>query len=208
MTGGAGADTLDLSGWLHPDIAWLVDLDAEFYELAPNDYEEHGIYTLFNVENVIGSNLNDDITGDSGDNILNGGLGDDMLVGGEGSDILKGAKGNDILIGGTGRDVLEGGKGDDILEGGKGKDTLEGGKGADTFVFSADQGKNVVKDFKDGVDLIDLSAFGFADEEAALSHFEERGSSSNGVAGFKFNGTEIKIKGLDLDDISGADILI
>lgn len=75
---------------------------------------------LRNVENVWGSDYADRFYGDSGDNLLAGGRGDDLL---------------------------EGGRGDDTLIGGIGDDILEGGRGADLFVFTADDGKDVIKGF-------------------------------------------------------------
>ena len=53
--------------------------------------------TLINIENLIGSDYDDTLTGDGGDNILLGGAGDDLLDGGPGAD---------LLIGGAGRDTV------------------------------------------------------------------------------------------------------
>jgi Ca2+-binding RTX toxin-like protein len=57
---------------------------------------------LVSIENLLGSDFNDKLTGDAGNNRLNGGKGDD---------ILSGHEGNDILVGGAGADVLDGGLG-------------------------------------------------------------------------------------------------
>lgn len=76
------------------------------------------------VENIIGSNFGDSLTGNSLDNVL---------AGLDGNDTLNGAGGNDLLIGGSGDDTLDGGDGNDILVGGAGHDTMTGGIGADTF---------------------------------------------------------------------------
>ncbi len=51
--------------------------------------------TLFSIEHVIGSDLNDVLTGDASNNTLTGGLGDDTLEGGGGSDLLDGGAGID-----------------------------------------------------------------------------------------------------------------
>uniref|UniRef100_UPI003B834755 calcium-binding protein n=1 Tax=Sphingomonas mesophila TaxID=2303576 RepID=UPI003B834755 len=56
--------------------------------------------------NVIGSDFNDTINGDGGDN---------TLLGGQGADSLNGLAGNDTLIGGAGADSLTGGLGRDIF---------------------------------------------------------------------------------------------
>jgi hypothetical protein len=84
----------------------------------------------FNVqqfENVIGSNFNDSITGNSGANLLNGGSGNDILNGGLGNDILTGGAGNDVFVYTS---------------------TLDSPSGAN---------RDVITDFQRGFDRIDLS---------------------------------------------------
>ena len=61
--------------------------------------------TLFQIENLTGSNFNDTLTGDGLANTLNGGNGNDALNGGGGNDILGGGGGADVLIGGAGIDT-------------------------------------------------------------------------------------------------------
>lgn len=83
--------------------------------------------------------------------------------GSKGSDVLKGRDGADTLSGGAGSDKILGNKGNDVLNGGQGKDVLSGGDGADTFVFSkadavSGKARDVITDFKHGVDKIDLSS--------------------------------------------------
>jgi len=60
------------------------------------------------IENIIGSRLDDDITGDAGDNYLRGFLGNDTLNGGAGNDILRGESGSDTF-------VFEQGGDDDVI---------------------------------------------------------------------------------------------
>ncbi len=60
-------------------------------------------------------------------------------------------------------DVLDGGQGNDTLNGFYGADTLTGGEGSDVFVFShtahsTSSAQDVISDFTQGVDVIDLSA--------------------------------------------------
>ena len=57
------------------------------------------------IENAIGGQGNDVITGNSANNILDGGPGDDTLDGGPGDDTLDGGQGDDILVGGEGSDT-------------------------------------------------------------------------------------------------------
>eukprot|EP01030_Chromulinospumella_sphaerica_P022528 gene22527-biopygen20082 len=84
----------------------------------------------------------------------------DTVLGLDGNDTLNGLGGSDRLEGGLGADKLYGGDGDDVLIGGAGQDTLTGGAGADIFVIGLGDGANTIADFQDGIDRIDLSAFG------------------------------------------------
>ncbi|TKB66053.1 MAG: calcium-binding protein [Nitrospira sp.] len=64
-----------------------------------------GIDTLVSIENVFGTNFNDILTGNGGDNMFSGLAGNDQLLGGGGNDTLNGGSGNDLLNGGTGSDT-------------------------------------------------------------------------------------------------------
>ncbi|MGB4498569.1 MAG: M10 family metallopeptidase C-terminal domain-containing protein, partial [Methylococcaceae bacterium] len=78
---------------------------------------------------------------------------------------IKGGEGDDIIVGFSGNDNLKGGAGNDVINGGEGKDILFGGKGQDIFEFSVSDSalnksaRDVIKDFKTGIDKIDLSGF-------------------------------------------------
>ncbi len=111
---------------------------------------------------------NDRITGDHQAETLIAGRGNDRVWGLGGSDRIDGGAGNDRLDGGAGRDTLSGGvgndqlwgrSGDDVLSDGAGSDVLWGNAGRDTFVLSLDRATDIIADFQDGVDLIDLSAW-------------------------------------------------
>jgi Ca2+-binding RTX toxin-like protein len=116
-----------------------------------------GTDTLISIENLIGSNYADTLTGDSGNNIILGYSGDDTIYGGDGDDTLYSGDGggnvlydsasedgsgagNDRLYGGAGNDTLNGGNGNDTLNGGAGNDTLNGGGGTDTADYSGATG--------------------------------------------------------------------
>lgn len=72
------------------DAGATLDLDAQPGELGVIglDVVENAVEVdiLTSIENVIGSNVADEITGSDGDNVITGGLGDDVLDGGEGVD--------------------------------------------------------------------------------------------------------------------------
>jgi Ca2+-binding RTX toxin-like protein len=100
---------------------------------------------------IIGTDCDDMIRGDNGNDIIftlagndeaYGGNGNDIIYAGSGEDRLYGAKGNDVLVGGLGTDLLDGGPGDDIILGGPGNDLLIGGPGND--VISAGAGASIM----------------------------------------------------------------
>ena len=73
------------------------------------------------IENLIGSEYADTLTGNDADNHIFGGAGGDTIRGGLGNDVLDGGLGNDTLIGGGGGD----GTGDSITElAGEGVDSV------------------------------------------------------------------------------------
>ncbi len=64
------------------------------------------------------------------------------------------------ITGNKGDNALYGLDGVDTLDGGKGNDLLTGGGDTDMFVFKPGCGRDTITDFEDGVDCIDLIAFG------------------------------------------------
>ena len=91
---------------------------------------------------ITGTDGNDHLYGEGGDDVIIAGAGNDMLDGGVGNDDLSGGAGDDIVMGGAGADTLRGGAGKDLLQGGAGDDLmigdgdgdiLEGGTGMDTY---------------------------------------------------------------------------
>ncbi|MBL4639641.1 MAG: pre-peptidase C-terminal domain-containing protein, partial [Kordiimonadaceae bacterium] len=81
------------------------------------------------IENIITSDGDDIVVGNSADN---------RIIGNDGADSLNGADGNDSLIGGRGDDVHSGGVGDDFISGGAGDDIAVGGAGDDAIFGGAD----------------------------------------------------------------------
>ncbi|MEM9196350.1 MAG: nidogen-like domain-containing protein [Pseudomonadota bacterium] len=120
------------------------------------------------IENAIGGDGDDSLTGTglantlsgaAGADLLQGLGGEDLLTGNSGADELKGGSGHDRLFGGAGADVLKGQTGKDRLIGGLDDDELFGGGGADIFVFQPFGGKDKVRDFKNNADKIDVAEF-------------------------------------------------
>ena len=120
-------------------------------------------------DRLFGGAGTDQISGGRGQDRLFGGAGNDGLKGGGGQDRLEGGRGRDILFGGARDDILLGGGGRDTLQGGGGNDTLTGGGGVDVFVFGTrnanPHGKDLVRDFTDGQDLIriNMPGIGYGD---------------------------------------------
>lgn len=89
---------------------------------------------LTGIENLMGSDFADVLTGEAGANTLDGGGGADTLYGLSGADVIIGGSGNDTINGGDQGDVIFGGDDDDSIGGGMGLDTIDGGSGNDTIL--------------------------------------------------------------------------
>ncbi|MBD2357324.1 ExeM/NucH family extracellular endonuclease [Tolypothrix sp. FACHB-123] len=153
---------------INADEPRILDYNQEFnppglYQPTPYRSSDHdpvligaqlkSVRSVFN-----GNNGQDALTGTSGRDELNGRNGNDTLSGGNGSDTLNGGNGSDMLFGQVSNDILNGGNGDDWLDGGQGNDTLVGGKGSDRFILATGAGADIIRDFKNGTDLIALSS--------------------------------------------------
>ncbi|WP_346427403.1 calcium-binding protein [Caulobacter sp. 17J65-9] len=161
IDGGAGVDTISsftLSRMVDADGDGIgevqyatsgVEVDLSISSIVNDGFGDTG--TVWNVENVGGSYLDDRLTGD------------------ENANTLWGFDGNDELNGGGGDDFLLGGAGDDRLEGGDGHDVLTGGEGADTFVFfGLGSGGDTVTDFETGADHLLIAGVGGVDDFSDL----------------------------------------
>lgn len=122
MNGGSGDDTV------HYEDSLKVTVDLAH----GRGTDDSGRDALVDIENVVGSNGNDNIIGDDSGNHLNGNDGNDKLSGGSGDDLLEGE---------TGDDKLSGGSGDDHMDGGSGNDKMSGGSGDDTYIVSSSDDK-------------------------------------------------------------------
>lgn len=170
MRGGAGNDTI--LGGTGDDTAYGGDGADEISGQGGADK----LYGGAGNDKVSGGTGSDTLEGNDGKDVLQGNAGFDNLWGGAGKDTLWGGEGTDILRGGADNDVLHGGRGDDQLYGDDGddkvygdagndtflgeagNDTLFGGAGADTFRFvAANFGHDRIKDFKAGVDVLDMA---------------------------------------------------
>ncbi|WP_120499282.1 calcium-binding protein [Roseovarius sp. EL26] len=171
LNGGDGRDTVDYSD--------LFDTNAESGQtnhlgvtvdlltgLASQSSQTTATDSLINIEAVIGSRLNDHITGSNEDNLLEGG---------EGNDTLYGKQGDDTLLGGDGDDNLYGGKGKDWLSGGQGSDILNGRENDDVFLLELNQGSQI-RDYiygGSGFDYVDYGADSYHSDSGDSSGLQQ-----------------------------------
>jgi Ca2+-binding RTX toxin-like protein len=104
--GGDGNDAIN--GGNAANTASYLDSPAGVTVDLPTDTASDGwgdTDTFIKIGNVIGSQFNDTLTGDEGNNILGGQGGDDTIDGNVGNDRLLGGDGSDILDGDTGQDT-------------------------------------------------------------------------------------------------------
>ncbi len=151
LWGGIGDDTID--GGTSVDTASFADAAGVTVDLRKQgkaqDTGGSDRDLLRNIENLAGSDYNDQLTGDKGNNVLEGGGGNDALDGGKGHDTASYASataGVTVRLGskkaqdtgGAGIDRLKsiehlsGSAFDDVLTG-YGKSVLEGGAGDDVL---------------------------------------------------------------------------
>mgnify|MGYP000707352929 CR=1 FL=1 len=138
LNGGRGADLINGGkgqDWaVYADSSAGVSVDLDGINTG-GDAEGD---TLFEIENVKGSIHDDIISMDDTDNQVAAEAGNDLIFGFGGKDIIYGGGGNDRISGGTGKDVLFGEAGSDII------------------VFNLGDGSDLVADFENGVDFLEL----------------------------------------------------
>ena len=165
LLGGAGADIID--GGADIDTAsYASSATGVLVNLMTNSANDGDV--LSGIENILGSNAGDVLTGDNGANTLRGGAGNDYLIAGNGADLLIGGADNDVvsyetastgvlvnlttgaganggvlqeienITGSAFGDVLTGDNGANTIRGGAGNDYIIAGNGADFLIGGAD----------------------------------------------------------------------
>ncbi len=177
LFGGEGDDILD--GWSGFDIAdynealggVTVDLDIS----TAQDTLGAGVDTLLRIEAIRGSDFDDILYGNAGNNTLYAERGSDQLFGRDGNDTLyAGINGADQLFGGNGNDRLYGNDSDNVY-GEAGDDYLvatlftsnsmvglfDGGEGNDTLEVGL-SGGNSIPDFRN-VEIVNIETLSVND---------------------------------------------
>lgn len=142
FNGGSGTDTIDYSKRSNSNVVGDIPVTVNLLEQRALTSATRA-ETLISIENVIGTRLNDIITGNNGKNVI------------------KGINGDDSLVGLGGNDTIDGGPGSDFIAGDGGNDRLTGGSGRDGFLFRVAPGTanaDVITDFTTADDIIGLSS--------------------------------------------------
>ena len=197
-----GQDRIDLSALGIADFATLRPFMIETGGNCTIEFFYNGAFESITIEGVARSQLS------ASDFIFNASttafspaptLSDDLLFGGNGDDALSGDAGDDTLVSGAGSDTLNGGAG---------FDTLTSGSGSDVFAYTARQfDGDVITDFVQGSDRINLSAFGVADLATLAPFIVQNGADS--VISLFFNGEieTITIKGILPNQLTASDFI-
>ena len=210
LEGGAGADRLN--GGIGNDTATYESSDAgvlvRLHSLvARGGHAERDTFTgtltvddteVPDIEHLTGSSHDDILAGDLRDNTLKGRAGNDTLYGGPGG-------GDDRMYGGDGDDRIFGGTGNDMISGDAGDDTLSGGPDDDTFVFAPGDGEDIIRDFGNGSDRIDLSAFADIDSFNDLSMEQQGDNVVIDLSGQ--SGGSIVLSDFDIANLDASDFL-
>jgi hypothetical protein len=177
IAGGLGNDTIDGGGG-EDAVDYSASATAVVVTLgSPGVGSGEGLDSLISIEDVAGSNHNDSLTGDAGDNWFYAGNGNDTITGGGntaygdtydvaaaealvtvdlGANTSTGGSGTDTLSGienASGSefaDSLKGSSGNNIIWGEGGNDTLSGGAGNNDGADQFDGGS--------GIDVLDFGA--------------------------------------------------
>ena len=114
LLGGTDADRLDGGAGIDRAAYWTANaaITADLQSPQINTGDAAGD-TFISIENLSGTDFNDNLRGNASDNIIWGSDGRDVIYGRDGDDTLNGQEGGDTFIGGLGADRLVGGVGID-----------------------------------------------------------------------------------------------
>jgi Ca2+-binding RTX toxin-like protein len=214
-----GQDKIDLSRIGIGDFSTILALtsnDASNNAVITTRY--NGLSTSYGLYNLLLKGINRNLL-TAADFIFQAISSNDSLVGSANSDDLFGGLGNDTLQGGGGDDRLFGEQGADQLVGGSGADTLTGGSGNDIFVLEyfdlgiTSNELNIVTDFVQGQDKIDLAKIGISDFNTILALIGND-ASNNTVIAARYKGlttsygkTSLQLTGVNQGSLTATDFI-
>ena len=191
LAGGLGNDAINGGGGDSDIVTFAGAGNAVVVDLESSLASGEGDDTLTNIDDIIGSNFNDFLAGDTGANVIEGGSGNDTLAGGGGSDELHGGGGNDTLDGGLGDDNLYGDNNNDVLFGDSGYDVIDGGSGNDSLFGEDDD------------DTLDGGIGNDTLNGGAGNDVLDGGTGNDIIEGY--SGDDVIVSALGDDTISGGD---
>ncbi|MEA2622770.1 MAG: hypothetical protein QOH61_1680, partial [Chloroflexota bacterium] len=214
VDGGVGGDAVYYDGsddnyGGNDTIPVMVNLaDHVANAIGGGPHPQFGTDTLDSIEDIWGTNGDDEITGNAGRNLLYGRGGMDTLHGGGGNDSLSGDDPYYLDVPGhpNGVDHLYGDSGDDTVFGGLEDDFLYGGTGEDTLAYGGTPGPVVVDLSADPVTATGQGT------EAAVEGFEDvtGGSGPDSLTGD--DGDNVLVGGPGDDPLisggAGDDVLV
>jgi Ca2+-binding RTX toxin-like protein len=227
LEGGAGADQLiGRAAFNYAGYAGaLAGVQADLLDPSGNTGDAAGdVYD--GIQGLVGSEFDDVLAGDDGqnrigggggndtihgrgdsDNLL-GGAGADLIDGGDGFDSVWGEAGDDTLLGGVNPDELVGGEGEDSLSGDDAADNLLGGAGNDTLAGGADDdnlGGGPGADLIDGGPGSDTAVYTYQGHTSGVrADLAVPARNTGDAAGDVFSGIE-NLSGTIFDDVLKGD---
>ena len=220
LDGGDGVDTVSYAA---SDAAVSINLAINFVANGEDNRATGGHATgdsLDNIENIIGSDHNDSITGNAADNVIEGGADGDNIDGAGGSDtasyihsdaavtidlstntVSGGHATGDTL---TDIENITGSSHDDILTGDAGDNVIDGGAGADRITTGSGNDILMAGDGNDQLDAglgDDVVSAGAGDDSIIASAGGDHIDGGEGVDTISYAASGA---GIDINLITGA----
>ncbi|MCZ8308081.1 MAG: calcium-binding protein [Microcystis sp. LE19-98.1E] len=130
------------------------------------------------------------------------------FTGTNGDDNITGTSGDDNISGLDGNDTLNGLGGNDNLSGGNGNDTFYGGTGNDVFNFAYYQDSDVVMDFVQGQDKIDVSSLNLSDWATVQLLISNDGINNALITTYYDGGqSQLKLNGINPTLLQASDFI-
>ncbi len=125
-------------------------------------------------------------------------------------EVVAGA-GNDHITTGYFNDIIDSGAGDDIIKGKGGDDEITTGDGSDIIIIASNDGSDIIKDFKKGVDTLVISGTSISNKTGEID-LSNLANSENPIQDlqnreiyrFTNNNQKVILKGITATDLSNS----